>query len=116
VGGDVPVNSKSLLVTDFMNLKIKLTQFFRGVHMNRMCIRIFIEVSAHMRMSICVCTVFLKKLMTFLASSTCRSHISLASPTCRSHLKFVTNRWNQHERSYFSVAKVFKLVGFSNCP
>jgi hypothetical protein len=99
VGGDVPVNSKSLFVTDFMNLKIKLTQSFRCAYMNRVCVRMFIRVSAHTCMSICVCSVFLKKLLTFLASSTHRSHISLPSPTCRSHLKFVTNRWNQHERS-----------------
>jgi hypothetical protein len=32
VGGDVPVKSKTLLVTDFVNLKIKLAQFFRCAH------------------------------------------------------------------------------------
>jgi hypothetical protein len=32
VGGDVPVDSESLLVTDFMNLKIKSAQFFGGAH------------------------------------------------------------------------------------
>jgi hypothetical protein len=66
VGGDVSVNSKSLLVTDFMNLKIKLTQSFRCAHMNRVCVRMFIGVSAHTYMSICVCTVFLKKLPNIL--------------------------------------------------
>jgi hypothetical protein len=44
VGGDVPVDSEALLVTDFVNLKIKLTQSFRGAYRG-----------------ICVCTVFLKK-------------------------------------------------------
>jgi hypothetical protein len=29
MGGDVPVDSETLLVTDFMNLKIKSTQFFQ---------------------------------------------------------------------------------------
>jgi hypothetical protein len=38
VGGDVPVDSDALLVTDFMNLKIKLTQSFRDTHRIRyMC-------------------------------------------------------------------------------
>jgi hypothetical protein len=32
VGGDVPVDSESLLVTDFVNLKIKPAQFFGGAH------------------------------------------------------------------------------------
>jgi hypothetical protein len=58
---DIPVDSETLLVTDFMNLKIKPTQSFGGAHRGRMYVRIFIRVSAHMCMSICVCTVFLKK-------------------------------------------------------
>jgi hypothetical protein len=32
VGDDVSVDSESLLVIDFVNLKIKPTQFFRGKH------------------------------------------------------------------------------------
>jgi hypothetical protein len=61
VGDDVPINSGALLVTDFVNLKIKTAQSFRGVHRDRVCVRVFIGVSAHMCMSICVYTVFLKK-------------------------------------------------------
>jgi hypothetical protein len=61
VGGDIPVNSETLLLTDFVNLKIKPTQFFRCAHKNRVCVHVFIEVSARMCMSICICTVFLKK-------------------------------------------------------
>jgi hypothetical protein len=61
VRGDVPVDSDALLVTDFVNLKIKPAQSFRGAHRNRMCMRAFIEVSACTCMSICVCTLFLKK-------------------------------------------------------
>jgi hypothetical protein len=61
VRGDVPVDSDALLVTDFVNLKIKSAQSFRGAHRNRMCVRVFIEVSARTCMSICVCTLFLKK-------------------------------------------------------
>jgi hypothetical protein len=61
VGGDVPVDSKVLLVTDFVNLKIKPTQSFRDAHRGRVCIRAFIRVSARTCMTIYVCTVFLKK-------------------------------------------------------
>jgi hypothetical protein len=56
VGGDVPVDSETLLVTDFMNLKIKPIQSFRGVHRGKMYVHIFIGVS------ICVCTIFLEKI------------------------------------------------------
>jgi hypothetical protein len=62
VGGDVPVDSETLLVTDFVNLKIKSTQSFRGVHRDWMCMCIFIGVSARTCMSIYICAVFLKKL------------------------------------------------------
>jgi hypothetical protein len=61
VGGNVPVDSEALLVTDFMNLKIKPAQSFGGAHRGKLCVRVFIGVSDHTCMSICVCTVFLKK-------------------------------------------------------
>jgi hypothetical protein len=61
VGGDVPVNSETLLVTDFVNLKIKPAQSFGCAHKGRVCMRVFIGVGARTCMSICVCTVFLKK-------------------------------------------------------
>jgi hypothetical protein len=56
-----PVDSETLLVTDFVNLKIKPTQSFGCAHRGRVCVRVFIAVSAHTYVSICVCTVFLKK-------------------------------------------------------
>jgi hypothetical protein len=61
VGDDVPVDSDALLVTDFVNLNIKSAQSFGCAHKGRVCVRMFIGVSAHTCMSICVCTVFLKK-------------------------------------------------------
>jgi hypothetical protein len=61
VGGNVPINSEALLVTDFVNLKIKSAQSFKCVNRGRVCVRVFIEVSARICMSICVCTVILKK-------------------------------------------------------
>jgi hypothetical protein len=66
VGGDVPVDSVALLVTDFVNLKIKPAQFFRGAHRGRVCVRVFIGMSDRTCMSIYVCTVFLKKHKWFL--------------------------------------------------
>jgi hypothetical protein len=61
VEGEVPVDSETLLVIDFVNLKIKPAQSFEGTHRGMMCIRVLIGVNAHTYMSICVCTVFLKK-------------------------------------------------------
>jgi hypothetical protein len=60
-GSDVSVDSEVLLVTDFMNLKIKPAQSFRGAHRGRMYVRVFIGVNASTCMSIYVCTAFLKK-------------------------------------------------------
>jgi hypothetical protein len=61
VRGDVSIDSETPLVTDFVNLKIKSAQSFRGAHRGSMCVCVFIEVSAHIRISIYVCTMFLKK-------------------------------------------------------
>jgi hypothetical protein len=61
MGGDVSVDSETLLVIDFMNLKIKPTPSFGCAHRDRVCVRVFIKMNAHMCMSIYVCTVFLKK-------------------------------------------------------
>jgi hypothetical protein len=58
VGDDISVNSETLLVTDFVNLKIKPAQLFRDAHIGY---RVFIGMSAHIYMSICVCIMFLKK-------------------------------------------------------
>jgi hypothetical protein len=56
VGCDTPS-----IVTDFINLKIKSAQSFKDVHKDNMCIHIFIEMSNHMCMNICVYKMFLKK-------------------------------------------------------
>jgi hypothetical protein len=61
VGGDVPIDNDALLVIDFANLKIKLTQSFRGTHRGRVCVHMFIGVNAHTYISIYIYTVFLKK-------------------------------------------------------
>jgi hypothetical protein len=55
VRGDIPIDSKILLVTDFVNLKIKLIQSFKSAHRDRVCVCAFIEISAHRgRMYVCV--------------------------------------------------------------
>jgi hypothetical protein len=59
VKGDI--DSEVILMTDFMNLKIKPAQSFRCAHRGSMCVHVFIGVDAHTCMSIYVCTVFLKK-------------------------------------------------------
>jgi hypothetical protein len=55
------LDSKTLLVTNFVNLNIKSAQSFRCVYRGRMCVHVFIEVNTHTCMNICFCTVFLKK-------------------------------------------------------
>jgi hypothetical protein len=62
VGVDVSIDSETLLMTDFVDLKIKPTQFFRGAHRVRMCVRVFIGVDAHMYISIYICNIFFKKI------------------------------------------------------
>jgi hypothetical protein len=61
VGGNVSIYSEALLVTNFVNLKIKPIQSFGGAHRGRVCMRVFIGVSDHMCMSIYIYIVFLKK-------------------------------------------------------
>jgi hypothetical protein len=41
VKGDVSIDNDTLLVIDFVNLKIKLTQSFRDVHKDKICIYIY---------------------------------------------------------------------------
>jgi hypothetical protein len=42
---DVSVNRKTLLMTDFVNLKIKLTQSFECTHISRVYVRVFIGMN-----------------------------------------------------------------------
>jgi hypothetical protein len=59
-GSNVPIDSETLLMTDFVNLKIKPAQSFKDAYRGRMCVHVFIWVSARMYMNIYVCTMFLK--------------------------------------------------------
>jgi hypothetical protein len=83
-GGDVVIDSETLLVTDFVNLKIRLAQSFRVAHRNMMCVRVFIWMSAHTCMSICVYTVFLKKNYEgpYAANGRLLAHDEFQCPPC----------------------------------
>jgi hypothetical protein len=61
MGDDVFIDNDTLLLTDFVNLKIKSTLSFGCVHKDMMCVHVFIWVSARMYINICICTIFLKK-------------------------------------------------------
>jgi hypothetical protein len=41
-------------LTDFVNLKIKLAQFFECVYKDMMCVHIFIRMSDHIYINICI--------------------------------------------------------------
>jgi hypothetical protein len=44
MGGDVPFDSDTLLVNDFMNLNIKSAQSFGCAHVGRMSMHIFTRI------------------------------------------------------------------------
>jgi hypothetical protein len=44
VRDDVPIDSKTFLMIDFVNLKIKLTQFFRDAYRGKIYIYIYIYI------------------------------------------------------------------------
>jgi hypothetical protein len=46
---------------DFVNFKIMSAQFFGCAYTDRVCVRVFIRMSTHTYMRICIYTVFLKK-------------------------------------------------------
>jgi hypothetical protein len=54
VGGGIPVDSNVFLVTEFVNLKIKVSSFFNCAHGGRIYVHMLIGVSAHMCISNCV--------------------------------------------------------------
>jgi hypothetical protein len=40
LGGDVPIDNESFLMTDFVNVNIKLTQSLKNAHTDKVCIRV----------------------------------------------------------------------------
>jgi hypothetical protein len=61
VRDDVTVDNDALLVTDFVNLKIKSTQFFKYAHMSRICVCVHMTECSYEHGYLCFCTVFVKK-------------------------------------------------------
>jgi hypothetical protein len=51
VKGDVPIDNKTLLMTDFVNLKIKPTQSFTYAHKYMVYMHMFIGINTHTYMS-----------------------------------------------------------------
>jgi hypothetical protein len=59
---NILIDNETLLVTDFVNLKIKPIQSFECAHRGRVCVSVFIRrVHIYIYMSIYVYTMFLKK-------------------------------------------------------
>jgi hypothetical protein len=70
-----------LLLTDFVNLKIKLTRSFGCTHRDRVYACMFIGMSTHTYISNYVCNVFLKKEKTERKLTPCASAPSFQSST-----------------------------------
>jgi hypothetical protein len=61
VEDDIPIDSKTFLMTDFVNLKIKSIQFFKYTHKGMIYVCVFIGMSIYTCMITYVYIVFLKK-------------------------------------------------------
>jgi hypothetical protein len=64
VGDDVLIDGEMFLLTDFVNLKIKSVQFFRGAYRCMVCVRVLIEMSIYTCMNIYIYIVFFQKKIT----------------------------------------------------
>jgi hypothetical protein len=62
VEGDIPINSETLWVIDFVNLKIKPAQFFKYAYKDIVYVRVFIGVSTYTYINIYAYIIFIKKL------------------------------------------------------
>jgi hypothetical protein len=60
VVGDIFIDSKTLLMTDFVNLKIKSTQSFEDIYRDKICVCIH-RINAYMCISIYIYIIFLKE-------------------------------------------------------
>jgi hypothetical protein len=61
VGDDVLIDGEIFLLTDFVNLKIKLVQFFGGAYRCMVYVRVLIEMSIYTYINIYIYTMFFKK-------------------------------------------------------
>jgi hypothetical protein len=80
VGDDVPVDSETLLMTNFMNLKIKPAQSFRCAHRDMVYAHVFIKINIYTCMIIYIYTMFKKKFADGLVQikllTHCRHHVA----------------------------------------
>jgi hypothetical protein len=65
-----PIDSETLLVTDFMNLKIKPTQSFRGTHRNRVYVYVHMNECLYVYEYLCLYCVFFKRIISYMLSLT----------------------------------------------
>jgi hypothetical protein len=61
VGDDVSVDNEILLLTDFMNFKIKSAQSFEDAHRGRVCVHVFVRMNDHIYIYMCVFVLYFKK-------------------------------------------------------
>jgi hypothetical protein len=107
VGGDFPVNSDVLLVTDFINLKIKPTQSFGGAHTGRMCVYVYrgecqLSLSEVLIRVGCVCM-----------------FIGVSDRTCISiyiYTVFLKKQLKQHEPRKINHARLYLLISLFSFP
>jgi hypothetical protein len=62
VEGDISINSETLWVIDFVNLKIKPAQSFKYAYKDIVYVRVFIGVSTYTYINIYAYIIFIKKL------------------------------------------------------
>jgi hypothetical protein len=66
VRDDVSIDNEMLLMSDFVNLKIKPAQSFKCVYRDKICVYVFIEMSIHICMSIYIYNILKKELSSHI--------------------------------------------------
>jgi hypothetical protein len=100
---DVLIDSETLLVTDFMNLKIKSTQSFKNTNKDRICIHMFIKIMLH-RLKVSV--------LQFVRAGQdprCFHHSACSPrlPTCTAP--------HRQARASYCIARLYKYRSFCSC-
>jgi hypothetical protein len=67
VGGTVPIDNEMLLVTDFVNLKIKSSQSFRCAYKSRMHVCVYRSDCSYMYYLYLYCVFFKRAMLVILA-------------------------------------------------
>jgi hypothetical protein len=109
VGDDVSIDNETLLVTDFINLKIKLTRSFRDAHMNRICVHVFIEMSAHTYINICV-RFFSYSNFCFFLTSNASTFPPFFATTSNASYNMKTGGNQNHKLSYYLLNDLLGVI------